>query len=232
MGFWRATDQSDYVTLYRGENIHPAIEPIFEWADEHVWYYMHNADENVFLAGGAIRSFFEKKAPRDYDIYFGDVGTLNEIRNNLTAASFKKILLKNTNDSDIYRLTAVLRDGRVADHTFNLVTRNFFDTPQEVLDTFDFRVCMAGLSKEAFVYHPEFFTDLAAKTLVVNNIDDPLATMWRMQKYTRKGYTIPMEEAWRVAEAIHNLPSLPKIELKKGKVEPDAVPLSSVFRSS
>lgn len=74
-----------------------------------------------------------------------------------------------------------------------------YGTPTELIKGFDFSVCAAAVEKESdgtysVIMHPELLYDIFAKTLRIISIRCPVALVWRIMKYVRKGFYLPTED--------------------------------------
>jgi hypothetical protein len=156
--------------------------------------------EGCFVAGGAILSAITKTEPSDYDIYpkskkaaidmlyylIDDEGCF------VVNISDRAVTLKSNSIMN-------LKDERVIVQVMMFDT---FPTAQGIFDFFDFTVCMAAFdcdSKE-YVFHPDFWADVASKTLRFNpGTKYPLNSMMRIGKYRNKGYTLSTSEMIRMS---------------------------------
>ena len=112
-------------------------------------------DYECYLAGGAITSIFTNKDINDYDIFF----VLKEdIVRFLNKESY------GTNFKSDYAIT-IAKNGK----TIQLIYKHEYPTAQDVLNSFDFSVCMGcyDFSTEEFVLGDIFLEDLAINTMEV-----------------------------------------------------------------
>jgi hypothetical protein len=89
-------------------------------------------------------------------------------------------------------------------YKFDLV-KKLFNNPQECIDAFDFTICCVAVDKNKTYINKTFFMDLAKRALVINTIPYPLSTLWRMQKYIKKGHTICQNGLMKIAIAVGEL---------------------------
>lgn len=76
-----------------------------------------------------------------------------------------------------------------------LVRLYWFDSPEHVIDSFDFTVCQFITDGETLWFNPQSFDDIATKTIREHRpTNDAIATLNRILKYQRKGYKISTEE--------------------------------------
>lgn len=233
----------DMVTYYRGEDIHPALEKVFEWADINVFRYLPE-ETTPILAGGALRAYFTGTPARDYDIYFPTQAKYAKCVGGLYAPKWRK-LESNTKESTVYQFSQVGIDHSDAKipmlhiGTYNFIHRKFYDTPADVIAAYDFVACMCGVSKDQISFHPDYFIDLQTRTLRINNIEDPLNTLWRVQKYNGYGFKMDQENMFRLVESIHDMPNMPNVSVAvpeqstaATQASESVVTLADVFRSS
>jgi hypothetical protein len=143
----------------------------------------------TFVAGGTITSLFANKEINDVDVYFRDkeslVRFLREIWNDQWVTSFtKKALLFTHNNIDV-----------------QLIYFNYFESPDEIFDTFDFTACMGcfDFKEEKFILHPDFLKHNSQRILKFNsNTAFPIVSLLRVHKYENKGYKISKPELIRI----------------------------------
>jgi len=234
-------NESNLVTYYLGEDdLHPKIQGAFEWFKEDVLPFFHNdCQDKIMLAGGALRSLFTDTSIRDYDVY-ADINTIEKLSDNHYAVLASKhggwTRISNTARSYTYKRMFFNPLEQKIDHSLVNFIKTPYVTPQSVIETFDFTVCMCAITKDQITYHPDYFVDLATRVLRVNSLEDPLSTLWRVQKYNKLGYTMSQEEMWKTVEAVHDLGTLPRIvdegEKTKASLKENVMTLEEVFRSS
>ena len=72
-----------------------------------------------------------------------------------------------------------------------LIKTNYYDSPETLLNTFDFTLCQFAIevNKTGVLYCGDTaLYDVARKRLVVNQIEYPVASLRRMIKYTQQGF--------------------------------------------
>ena len=184
------------------------------------------------LAGGALTSIFSGQPINDFDIY------------SRTEESFANSCkdLPSTNVCSFYKseFSATLRfDERdsiesskaehygiihdVSEHPFQFVypsmTHGGVDS---ILNSFDFTVCQAAFTfrDKKFYFARSFFKDIAKKELIYNaNRKHEISTLYRIEKYKKKGYTISNYELLKI-QLLNNPSSIKtykefRTELKK-----------------
>lgn len=151
---------------------------------------------NGWIAGGAVRDFFANEDTNgDIDVFFLDQKSLELTINGL--------------NHDIGLQPKYNNDSVAAYHwydkTLQLIKTHFFASPQETIGHFDFTVACAAVDLKGVYVHDMFFQDLAGKRLAINKLPFPLATLERLQKYIKKGYTACNGTLLEIAKAIQNV---------------------------
>jgi len=174
-----------------------------------------------FVAGGAVTSMFSGKEINDIDVYFRDYESLVVVLKNL----FSIDDADESDDKDLDKAMANFLDiGQFqliyTNHTkksvlfvkdelhLQLIYFKFFQTPQEIFDTFDFTVNMGvyDFAAEEFVLHDDFLKDVAQRRLMVNpKTAYPIISLLRIDKYKGKGYEISRKEFVKLCLAVNNL---------------------------
>ena len=169
---------------------------MYEWQKRKVKRELGNlydtfTDYECYLAGGAITSIFTNKDINDYDIFFKHK---EDIVRFLSTESF------GVNFKSDYAIT-ISKDCK----TIQLVYKHEYPTAQDVLNSFDFSVCMGcyDFTTEEFVLGDTFLEDLASKTIHFNpKTDSPIMSLIRAKKYMNKGYDIPVPEMFKLGFTI------------------------------
>lgn len=176
----------------------------------------------TWVAGGCVRDYFSiGKLDSDIDLFFPDVQSFEKAKDYLLNTTTQIIIrtepadnpeaddkiITETIDKPLAKLTfendnalKVIYRGR----RFDLV-KKYFPSPELTISEFDFTVSCAAVDLGKVFTHETFFIDLAKKQLMVNKLPFPLSTMWRMQKYIRKGFYICSGEMLKLSKAIGEL---------------------------
>jgi hypothetical protein len=161
------------------------------------------SDVDAWVAGGALRDFFLYgcvKSGTDIDIF-----TTNQ-------ANYDKIVAELLNYYDKQKESefAITLTHKEDDDKIVQVIKKFHETPEQCISNFDLLCCCAfvrkawwdgqpvdspGLVACAYGdYVPEFFDDNYTKTLNFLKLNEnPNTTLYRIQKYIKKGYSITDE---------------------------------------
>lgn len=178
-----------------------------------------NLQAYCYCAGGCIRDYFSVgKLTSDIDIYFSSETDFEIIKNYLINSEIETYMddeQKMTNKKEkaivLYENPNVIKvkyKGKI----FDLV-RSLYAAPKDCIAQFDFTVACAAIDLKEVYTHETFFIDLGKRQLMINALPFPLSTMWRMQKYIKKGYVICKGEMLKLAKAVSAL-SLNKEEDK------------------
>jgi hypothetical protein len=167
------------------------------------------AKAKCFIAGGAITSIFSNKDINDVDVYFRDFNSLKLVLKSLFCvddddgsdyfdiSSFSAVYSNHTKKSIMFTKNNL---------NLQLIYFKFFNSPQEIFDTYDFTVNMGAYDceKDEFVFHPDFMKDLAQRRLTINtNTAFPIISMLRVEKYRERGYSISRKDVVKLCLAIN-----------------------------
>ncbi|HSH24582.1 MAG TPA: hypothetical protein VLA13_03485 [Massilibacterium sp.] len=136
----------------------------------------------VWIAGGAIRSWFANERRSDIDLFFPSEDDRNKA----------KEFLKGTGGESIFEnenVEKIKYEGQVFDFC-----KPLFDTPEDTINNFDFTVSMFACDGKDMYVGENSFMDLASKRICINRCPFPMSSLSRLQKYIRKGYWICSEE--------------------------------------
>ncbi len=170
-----------------------------------------NRKAYCFVAGGCVRDYFSiARISSDIDIYFTSeidfkvvkdyllnhtLETYVEDGNTISNPKEKATLIFENNNA-----TRIKYKGRIYD-----LVSSLYEQPKECISKFDFTVSCAAVDPKQVYVHDAFFIDLSKRQLMINALPFPLSTMWRTQKYIKKGYTICKGETLKLAKAISKL---------------------------
>jgi hypothetical protein len=157
-------------------------------------------DNHVVIAGGAVRAVFANESISDFDVYFKSPADQEAFVSFMNGAKFEK-----TYRTDV-AITYAREDGLKIQA---IIMPNLIGLPaNEVIDRFDYSVCMGAydFDTSSFVLGDTFLEHIAARELVYNvNGKYPIASLFRLRKYIRKGYTISGTESIKLALSINAL---------------------------
>lgn len=159
------------------------------------------AENGCWIAGGAITSVFTGKEINDIDVYFPN----KEAFSNVMASIYDNDV--SFGDAHICHITdkSLLLQSDGEDVQF--IVFKFFDSVQEIFDSFDFTAVMGAYSfaEKKFYLHPEFLKHNSQRFLSFNQgTDYPLISMLRVDKYRERGYSTSKQEMLKIGFAIAN----------------------------
>lgn len=181
---------------------HRYKEGKFPVADQVIYHFgkilFDNIEGDFWVAGGAIARFLSGDKQSDIDLFTSS-------RDNAAKLICQ---LRSKYEFKPYYITPNAIKGTIKFFEKILkvdVVKNMFKSPQETIDNFDFTVTCFAVNRDTFYYHPTACFDLLRKKLVVNNLNHPVDSMRRLQKYNRRGFTACNGTIGEIAEAIHQL---------------------------
>lgn len=168
------------------------------------------------IAGDFIRNLFTKSEVNDVDIYFRSKEQL------------KRLLLNEFSGRFIVSVTKKAIMFKIDERLLQLIYIDYYDTPWQVFDTFDFTVCMGAFDfkTEEFALHKDFLKHNSQRQLMFNTKTlFPIISALRVNKYIDKGYTISKQEFIKVMFTVNLLKvnSLEELEEQLGGMHGESV---------
>lgn len=172
-----------------------------EYHKQAILNYFEKVDvpEGVYLSGGALTSMFSGQPVHDLDVYFRSSEALSQFLEN------NELFIQSATDK---ALTCTIRTAQYSSVTIQCIYFDYFEKAEDIFESFDFTVNMAAFDfdTETFVFHDEFFKDLAMKKLVFNpKTCFPIVSMMRTQKYIKRGYTISNKDFRKIILEVNKL---------------------------
>lgn len=167
----------------RDASIFPQMQQCMSYF--HKKFFRNTEGLNVWIAGGALKSYLESGHIEDTDVDF-----YSSSRQELTKLV---LILRKEYKFKHYLITknAIKGTGYIKGKKVDIdIVKRLFKDMHETIDNFDFTVTCFATNGKDFVYHPSAPFDLLRKRLVINNLPFPLSTLQRMQKYIKRGYWI------------------------------------------
>lgn len=169
------------------------IENCIKYFNKLILNELKTLEIEAWVAGGAVRDYFsEGFLTSDIDLYFSTLKNFEKC----------KTFFIRTDGKIVFENDKVIK-FKWKDKKIDLV-KTVFNNPQHSIDSFDFTVCCAAVDNDNLYYNPTFFIDLSKKQLMINKLDYPISTLWRLQKYNLKGFRICKGELTKIIEAIQN----------------------------
>lgn len=169
--------------------------------------------KDSYIAGGAIASLALDEPVKDYDIWFHDIESFNAAVVQVQAAYFKQLV---HSDEVKVRLTLIAETRFALTFTLNglvyQLVKSRVGPASDVVKTFDFEHAQAYFYQESphtsAFENPELCADTGfMKTKVINFTGDlahPTHTLSRLQKFAKRGYTVPDSTLADLIVAIRN----------------------------
>lgn len=199
------TDTSDILELKSQE-----AQNCIEYFNKLILYDLNKNLKGIkcWIAGGSIRDYFMVgKITKDIDIYFTDHEDFTRASNYLEWEGMehwndlsKNIIFENNNCKKIRYSPKLSSDLEIIMNPNLDIKEIDVDlikihsiSPETCIANFDFTVCSAAVTTNKFVYHKDFFSDLEKKNLKSICLD-PESLLYRIQKYSKLGFTFRKEE--------------------------------------
>lgn len=156
-----------------------------------------------YIAGGSILSIVTKTPVNDYDVYPKSQDDLVNICSFIVDEYNAHVL--HVSKRAITFKSNYLLNAKKERMNIQVILLSDFDTPETIFKKFDFTVCMAAYDCDTkeFIFHPYFYEDVASRKLNVNvDTDFPYASLNRISKYEKKGYSISQGDRLKLGLAI------------------------------
>lgn len=138
----------------------------------------------AWCAGGAVRRTLIKHAlDSDFDFFFRSADDLAEWEKKLPGTLH---LVRETEHHKHWKGTV---EGSALPVEIQAIRFRYYATAEAVIDSFDYTITQFALDGDTLVTTPEALWDLGRKRLAIHKVTYPVATMRRMLKYARQGYT-------------------------------------------
>jgi hypothetical protein len=148
----------------------------------------------AWIAGGALRAIIDKEPVNDIDCYFDQMESVDETFRHICSIQSLKTKLLYCDEMVINLETSI---GKI-----DLIRRLHSDPVKCLLD-FDFTCCQLAVDINQQVYWGENTLEhINDKKLIISNPQNPLGTLLRLMKYSKKGYSLDVDEAMKIADAI------------------------------
>ena len=139
----------------------------------------------AWIARGAIRRTLIRQAlDSDFDFFFKSQEAMDEWAGKLPSTMK---LVRETPHHKHWRGTL---EGSELPIDVQAIRFRFYESAEAVIDSFDYTVTMFALDGDTLVTTAEALWDLGRKKLAIHKVTYPVATLRRMLKYTRQGFTV------------------------------------------
>tara|TARA_Y100001956_G_scaffold82343_1_gene102859 strand:- start:1240 stop:1983 length:744 start_codon:yes stop_codon:yes gene_type:complete len=170
-----------------------------------VWFEELSEIEGVYLAGGALRNMLGgDDYIADIDIFFRDQEALDKAMEVMSmyegsedgcwykafqCPAKELITYKSAIECLMYGEEATEKDYK-NQRKVQFITKSFYPTPHHLISTFDFIPTCACLYQDVLYTHKDWVRHVKKRTLGLNFISYPVASIYRMMKYKDKGYHV------------------------------------------
>jgi hypothetical protein len=137
-------------------------------------------NNDVWLAGGAIRSIKDNKPPNDYDFFFRNAIVAGETKEKIIDLGYNVVFV-----CPVGSLITLMKDKVKV----QLILSRFYLSCEDCINTFDFTVTCAGFDGEFIYLHDKYLRDLKKLYLRINILQFPSSTVNRLIKYKKYGYS-------------------------------------------
>ena len=161
--------------------------------------------DRMWIAGGAIRrAISNQPIDTDVDYFFKRRSKPFDFPEWFESINHECKIVRETDTNTTYE---VRYDGTKTIKV-QAIKINFYDSPKDLLDSFDFTICQFAYDGEDLYCGDYSLHDLGRKRLVINNISYPVASLRRLIKYTQQGYYACQGTMTRFLETISDNPQL------------------------
>lgn len=140
--------------------------------------------KDCWLAGGAAKSIYSREEVVDYDLFFRSPEAREDLALELQEMNFRKIFECPKGELLTYK------NGQVK---VQLITKRYYSDLEDVLTSFDLTPSMFGYDGEYLYTYKNCIKDVKKKRLGLNKVTYPVATINRVAKYMKKGYSYTEE---------------------------------------
>lgn len=177
-------------------------------------------NKDVWLAGGSLRTLIDSKdTVCDYDIFFKydvrqhntidaywhkHLDNVKQVREKLNNLGFKCTF--ECPEGKLYTYQKVVAEGRGIKEVIKvqLVCEHFYQTPEELLSTFDITPCLFATNGEFLWTYKKALIAVRYKRCAIHKLTYPVATFKRILKYSNKGYNVH----WAIEDYVRELSNL------------------------
>lgn len=148
-----------------------------------VWNQCHISGS--WLGGGALRrTLIGQPLDSDFDFFFE-----NPDRKSAFVEKLKSKGLSVTRETKHHTQLEGFLEGSKIPYTIQAIHFRYYKSAEEVLDSFDYTITQLVHDGKWLYTTPETLWDLGRKRLALHKVTYPVATMRRMLKYTKQGFT-------------------------------------------
>jgi hypothetical protein len=162
------------------------------WCSEFDYFYNREyLSDDVWLAGGALRGIVgEKNTINDFDVFFRNPTAYQNLISRLDQHKILKLVFSCPNNKLKTYSGIVKHDDSSFYIKIQLITPKFYDTVEELLNSFDINACRLIMDNKFLYTYRSILKDIKHREINLHNVTHPNATFKRMLKYQSKGYKI------------------------------------------
>lgn len=171
-----------------------------------IWFEDLCKVKGVYLAGGSLRNLLGgDDIIQDIDLFFRDKEALEQAMKIMDSyngsddgcwyeafrcpagelITYKSAIDKPEED----RTSEDYKNQRKV----QFITKSFYESPEQLINTFDFIPTCACIYGEVLYTHPDWVRHVKKRTLGLHFVSYPVATLNRLLKYSHKGYHVPSD---------------------------------------
>jgi hypothetical protein len=180
-------------------------EKLEEWvdsiADEHVADLVRL---NAIVAGGCITSMLLGEEVNDYDVYFTESSTAETVRD-----YYIKLQNLNTKAGTAfggYNPVFVSSNAITLSDKIQVITK-YTGTPELLQKNFDFShtKCWYDWVNDHLELYNKALTSITSRSLIYEGSEYPLASLFRMRKFMRRGWRVSAGQMFKIAFEINQI---------------------------
>ncbi len=162
--------------------------------------FEHITQGSAIVAGGFIRSFFEKSTPRDIDVWFLDRAKFTSSVERLTRSGW--LIAEENLNEDFYNI-ALKKGGLLS---IDLVHHKHIGSFNDLRNSlFDFTITKAFFTENRLWHDEYFLRDVQRRRLTYLGSPFPTHSYQRMLKFVNKnGYSISEKEVRKIISDIQH----------------------------
>lgn len=154
---------------------------------KHILNFTGLIPKGVYLAGGCMRSLLDPfLTPVDYDFFFNSPEAKESFESLLVSLRYQVVW---------HCPRGELTTLKYKHEKVQLITPRYYNSLEDVVDSFDFTACSAGTDGNILYAHDKWAKHCLKKQLHMAGLEYPIATLRRMEKYKSYGFKVS-EEFW------------------------------------
>lgn len=153
----------------------------------------------VILAGGSLRSLVDPEDTIcDYDLFFTDISKVESVQQHLIHRDYSLIFQCPKGELSTYF-------NNETETKVQLITKRKYIDMTDLISSFDITACCCAYDGNSFKYNERFVFDVLNKLININTVEYPVATMKRITKYVKKGYTLTSKASMSFVQLVNSM---------------------------